>query len=33
MMDEKILTIKNLKKNFGKNKVLRGIDFELSKGE
>ena len=32
-MDEKILTIKNLKKNFGKNKVLRGIDFELSKGE
>lgn len=33
MVDEKILTIKNLKKNFKKHKVLRGIDFELSKGE
>ncbi len=33
MVDEKILTIKNLKKNFKKHRVLRGIDFELSKGE
>lgn len=27
------LRIKNLKKEFGKNKVLRGIDFELKEGE
>ena len=27
------LAIKNLKKSFGKNKVLRGIDFELKEGE
>lgn len=27
------LVIKNLKKEFGKNKVLRGIDFELKEGE
>lgn len=27
------LVIKNLKKTFGKNKVLRGIDFELKEGE
>lgn len=27
------LVIKNLKKSFGKNKVLRGIDFELVEGE
>ena len=27
------LVIKNLKKSFGKNKVLRGIDFELKEGE
>lgn len=32
-MDEKMLVIKDLKKNFGKNKVLRGIDFELKAGE
>ncbi|RYC74643.1 Arginine transport ATP-binding protein ArtM [Candidatus Nanosyncoccus alces] len=32
-MEEKIIRIKNLKKEFGKNKVLRGIDFELNKGE
>lgn len=32
-MDEKMLVIKDLKKNFGKNKVLRGIDFELKTGE
>ncbi|WP_129735094.1 amino acid ABC transporter ATP-binding protein [Candidatus Nanosyncoccus alces] len=28
-----MIRIKNLKKEFGKNKVLRGIDFELNKGE
>ena len=33
MVNEKILTIKNLKKNFGKNKVLNGIDLELAAGE
>lgn len=33
MMNGKIITIKNLKKNFGKNKVLKGIDFELNAGE
>ena len=27
------LKIKNLKKQFGKNKVLNGIDFELKEGE
>ena len=27
------LRIKNLKKEFGKNKVLRGLDFELKEGE
>ena len=32
-MAEKILEIKGLKKEFGKNKVLRGIDFELLDGE
>lgn len=32
-MEEKILKIKNLKKKFGKNKVLKGIDFELTAGE
>lgn len=32
-MEEKIIRIKNLKKEFGKNKVLRGINFELNKGE
>lgn len=32
-MDEKIIRIKNLKKEFGKNKVIRGIDFELEAGE
>lgn len=30
---EKVLTIKNLKKNFGKNRVLRGINFTLNAGE
>ncbi|MBQ2643394.1 amino acid ABC transporter ATP-binding protein [Candidatus Saccharibacteria bacterium] len=28
-----MIRIKNLKKEFGKNKVLRGINFELNKGE
>lgn len=32
-MDEKIIRIKDLKKEYGKNKVLRGIDFELAAGE
>ena len=32
-MEEKIIRIKNLKKEFGKNKLLRGINFELNKGE
>ena len=27
------LKVKNLKKSFGKNKVIRGIDFELKEGE
>lgn len=30
---ENVLKIKGLKKNFGKNKVLRGIDFELKDKE
>lgn len=33
MMNEKIITIRGLKKNFKKNEVLRGIDFELVAGE
>lgn len=33
MMNGKIITIRNLKKNFEKNKVLKGIDFELRAGE
>ena len=32
-MEDKIIHIKDLKKEFGKNKVLRGIDFELGRGE
>lgn len=32
-MEEKMLIIKDLKKSFGKNKVLKGIDFELLAGE
>ena len=32
-MKEKILEIKKLKKNFGENGVLRGIDFDVNKGE
>ena len=27
------LKIKNLRKSFGKNKVLNGINFELTEGE
>jgi len=29
----KILEVKNLKKNFGDNPVLKGIDFSINKGE
>ena len=32
-MEDKIIRIKDLKKEFGNNKVLRGIDFELGRGE
>ena len=32
-MSETILKIKDLKKSFGKNKVIRGIDFDLGVGE
>ena len=28
-----MISVHNLKKEFGKNKVLRGIDFELKEGE
>ena len=28
-----LLEVKGIKKNFGKTKVLKGIDFELQKGE
>ncbi len=28
-----ILSVKNLKKTFGKNEVLKGIDFDVEKGE
>lgn len=33
MRDENILTISNLSKSFGPVKALRGVDFELRKGE
>lgn len=33
MMGGKIITIRGLKKSFGKNKVLKGINFELTAGE
>ncbi len=32
-MNEKIIRIKDLKKEYGKNKVLRGIDFDLHTNE
>lgn len=32
-MEDKIIRIKDLKKEFSKNKVLKGIDFELGVGE
>lgn len=32
-MDNKVVTIRDLKKEYGKNKVLRGVDFELTAGE
>ena len=28
-----MLEVKDLKKNFGNNKVLKGIDFKIEKGE
>ena len=33
MEDKTILSVVNLKKNFGDNKVLRGVDFMLNEGE
>ena len=30
---EKVIEIKNLKKNFGKTEVLRNIDFDVHRGE
>ena len=33
MVMDKVITVKNLKKSFGKNHVLKGIDLELSKGD
>lgn len=33
MQDKDLIKIVNLKKEFGENKVLRGIDFELKAGE
>lgn len=32
-MEDKIIRIKDLEKEFGKNKVLRGVNFELMRGE
>lgn len=32
-MAETIIEIKNLHKYFGKNKVLKGIDLDIKKGE
>ena len=32
-MAEKILEVTNIRKSFGKNEVLKGIDFTLNKGE
>ena len=28
-----ILAVKNIRKSFGKNDILKGIDFSLEKGE
>ena len=28
-----LLTVKNIKKNFGKTEVLKGVGFSLEKGE
>ena len=30
---DSFLVIKNLKKRFGSNEVLKGIDFEVARGE
>ena len=32
-MDEMILEIRHLSKTFGKNEVLRDIDFSVAKGD
>ena len=32
-MEEKVIEIKGLKKSFGENHVLRGVDLTLYKGE
>ena len=31
--DEAIIKVKNLRKSFGDNEVLKGIDLEVAKGE
>ena len=30
---EKVIDIRHLKKSFGQNEVLKGIDFHVNKGE
>ena len=32
-MAEQVISIRGLTKSFGSNQVLRGIDFDASKGE
>ena len=32
-MEKEILTVENIKKNFGKTEVLKGIDFSLEEGQ
>ena len=31
--DEAIIKVKNLRKSFGDNEVLKGIDYEIHRGE
>lgn len=33
MLEEEILTIKNLRKNYGSKEVLKGLDLQVSRGE